>query len=123
MKDVWLILFIVNFTLLLIHEMDAVKNREWRMFIILKSMPEEKACRVFTIAHIPLYAAALLLLISPSQQILFYVLDVFLIGHAVIHFCFRHHENNAFTSVFSKTIIYLMGGFAAVHLAGILLTA
>ncbi len=123
MDEIWLVLFVVNLSLLFVHEMDAVKNREWRMFIILKNMEDEKAGRIFQVLHIPLYAAVLLLLLSPARQVMFYVLDIFLILHAGIHFCFRHYENNAFTSVFSNLVIYIMGAVAAVHLAGTCLTA
>lgn len=123
MGEMWLMLFIVNLSLLLVHEMDAVRNREWRMFAVLKNMADEKACRVFILAHIPLYIAVLLMLMSPAQQILFYTLDIFLIFHTAIHFGFRQHKNNAFTSVFSKMLIYGMGVVSVVHLAGICLIA
>ena len=90
-------LFIISLSLLLVHEMDAVRNREWRIFIVLKDVEDEKACRIFLLAHVPLYAAILLLLMSPAK-LFFSVLDVSLILHAVIHFCFRHHKHNAFAS-------------------------
>lgn len=121
MENIWTFLFIVNISLLLVHEMDAVKNREWRMFIVLKDMEDEKAGRIFLLAHVPLYATALFLLMSPAKLILFYILDVFLILHAVVHFGFRHHKHNSFTSTISKAIIYMMAAISAVHLTGICL--
>ncbi len=121
MENIWMVLFIVNMSLLFVHEMDAVRNREWRMFIVLKDMEDEKACRIFLLAHVPLYATALFLLMSPAKLILFYILDAFLIIHAVIHFGFRHQKHNAFTSAISKAIIYLMAAISAVHLTGICL--
>lgn len=121
MESIWMALFIINISLLLVHEMDAVRNREWRMFIVLKDMEDEKACRIFVLAHVPLYVAALFLLMSPAKLIVFYVLDVLLILHAVIHFGFRHHKHNAFTSTISKAIIYMMAAISAVHLTGICL--
>ncbi len=123
MIDVWLVLFIINLSLLFVHEMDAVKNCEWRMFAVLKNMADEKASRLFILLHIPLYGAVLLMLVSPAQQVLFYIIDIFLIFHAVIHFGFRHHKNNAFSSVLSWVFIYSMGIISAVHLAGICLIA
>ncbi len=123
MIDIWPVLFMINLALLFVHEMDAVKNREWRMFAMLKNMADEKACRLFILLHIPLYVAILLILMSPVQQILFYIIDIFLIFHAIIHLGFRNHKNNAFTSMLSQGLIYSMGAISAVHLAGISLTA
>lgn len=123
MDDIWQVLFVLNLSLFFVHEMDAVKSREWRMFIVLKTMKEDKARLVFLLLHIPLYAAILLLLLSPERQVLFYVMDVFLICHAALHFGFRSHANNGFTSTFSILVIYVMGAVSAVHLIGILLAA
>lgn len=56
-------LFIFMITLLLIHEMDAIRTKEWRMFIVLKDMPDEKAYKIFTLAHIPLYFIAIFVMV------------------------------------------------------------
>jgi len=56
------VLFSVILSLLFLHEMDAVRNAEWKMFVILKDMDETKAYRIFTLLHLPLYAALLCML-------------------------------------------------------------
>ncbi len=87
------------------HEMDAIRRQEWKMFIILKDMQEEKAYAMFTLLHIPLYAAILYLLLSPNVLIGFYITDVFLIAHTIIHFIFGKKPSNQFTGKISKAII------------------
>lgn len=102
-------LFIVIISLLLIHEMDAIRTKEWKMFIILKDISNELAYKIFTFVHLPLYFIAIFVMVQggvSANAILYFVIDFFLIGHSIIHFCFRKKPNNGFTSTFSKTIIY-----------------
>lgn len=114
-----LMLFIFTVSLLLVHEMDAIRTKEWKMFIILKDISDENAYKIFTIIHLPLYFLILILMIQGRDSInaiLAYILDFFLIGHTVIHFCFRKKPNNGFISMFSKIIIYSLGFLAIAHL-------
>lgn len=113
------LLFVFILSLLLLHEMDAIRTKEWRMFIILKDMPEETAYRVFSALHLPLYFAALAALVwggLSGNFILFIILDLFLIAHAFIHFGFRNQANNGFSSLYSKVLIYAMGALSVAHL-------
>jgi len=48
------ILFYLGIALIIVHEMDAVRCHEWRIFHGLSSLKEETACRIFILAHIPL---------------------------------------------------------------------
>jgi len=112
-------LFVLVFALLLIHEMDAVRAKEWKMFIILKDLPDKKAYVIFTVIHIPLYFAAIFMITqagTPTVLILQYAIDIFLVCHAVIHYCFKRHPENRFTSAFSKAMIYSAGVLAIVHM-------
>jgi len=96
--------------------MDAIRRREWLMFAGLKSMADEVAYRVFMLAHIPLYAVVVALLLSSHVRTLSYVIDVFLVAHLVVHLGFRRHPANAFNNAVSFGLI-LAGGLAgAVHL-------
>jgi len=112
------VLFIFIISLLLIHEMDAIRTKEWKMFIILKDMPDETAYKVFSIAHLPLYFVAIMTLIQGNTptNILYYIIDFFLVGHTMIHFLFRAKAGNGFNSVYSKIIIYSLGALAIAHL-------
>ncbi len=112
------LLFSAILALLLIHEMDAIRAKEWRMFAVLKDMVEETAYKVFVIIHFPLYLSALYALsnegtASFSLQI---IIDVFLLGHAILHYVFRKHKYNSFQTLFSKLIINIMPVLSILHL-------
>jgi hypothetical protein len=113
------ILFVVIISLLLLHEMDAIRAREWKMFIVLKDMSEETAYKVFLFIHFPLYIAAFYVLCNESMQsgyILKVSIDIFLIGHAILHYGFRNHNSNGFSAYYSKAIIYSLFALALAHL-------
>ncbi|WP_342778478.1 DUF6713 family protein [Paenibacillus sinopodophylli] len=112
-------IFSINFAFLLLHEMDAIRAKEWRMFIILKDMEDKRAFRVFTILHLPLYS--FLLFSFVSQQILsFVIIDLFLILHSIVHFFFEKHPNNDFKNLYSRLMIYPMGFLGVLHLLGLI---
>jgi hypothetical protein len=118
------ILFVIILSLLIVHEMDAIRAKEWKMFLVLKDMAEETAYRVFVLIHIPLYLFAFAVLFYDGavvSYVLKVVIDVFLLGHAIIHYGFRKHSNNGFQSRFSKIIIYSMPVFALLHLCLLLM--
>jgi hypothetical protein len=48
-------LFYLALSFMIIHEMDAVRCREWRIFPGLSRMNESLAFKIFIIAHIPLF--------------------------------------------------------------------
>ena len=111
--------FVLLISLLLIHEMDAIRLKEWRMFVVLKNLHDETAYRIFLLLHLPLYVVAIFIPASGEaleRVILYYVVDAFLIAHSIIHFGFRKNSNNGFTSIFSKAIIYSLGILAFIHL-------
>ncbi len=113
------IIFSVIISLLLIHEMDAIRTKEWKMFVILKDMPEETAYRIFALIHLPLYFVVFYVIYcggATANYVLKIIIDIFLLGHAVIHYGFRKHHNNGFISQFSKIIIYSMSVLALIHL-------
>ncbi|EOH75173.1 DUF6713 family protein [Enterococcus malodoratus] len=114
------LLFAIELALLLTHEMDAVRHKEWMLFIGLRNLPEQTAYWVFTLPHILLYALLFFLLLSANTA-LFYVIDIFLIGHLVLHFLFRKHPNNQLTGFISLLIIYSAGIIAGLHLVLLIL--
>jgi len=117
----WLpaVMFTFNITLLLLHEMDAIRAKEWKMFIILNRMREETAYIVFSLIHLPLYALVIFVISqsgSTAYALVWLIVDVFLVAHAIIHFLFRKHRANGFHSIYSMLLIYGMGIFAIIHL-------
>lgn len=111
--------FITSITLLILHEMDAIKAKEWRMFIILKDMNEEIAYKVFSIIHFPLYFVILFLMLQFKQStnsLFFIIIDILLILHTFIHLGFRKNKSNGFSSMYSKILMYLLGLSALINL-------
>lgn len=115
MPDFLLVLFLFNLSLFLLHEMDAIRRSEWRLFIVLKDMEDSKAYKIFTFLHLFLYVIILSLLFSEYQIIVFWFLDLFFIIHAILHLFFEKHPRNEFKNTFSRAIIYPMGILAVVH--------
>lgn len=114
--------FVFLFALFLLHEMDAIRAKEWKMFIILKDIKEEAAYLVFSAVHLPLYLLLLYLLLKAEGDFTFYLIaDILFIVHTLVHICFRKHPDNGFGSVYSKTILYGMGIIALLHMAVIFL--
>ncbi|MBU5354633.1 MULTISPECIES: DUF6713 family protein [Paenibacillus] len=116
-----LILFLFNLSLFLLHEMDAIRRSEWKLFIVFKDMKQEQAYTCFTWIHLPLYTIILSLLFSSYQTITFWVLDIFFIIHTVLHFFFEKHPRNEFKNRFSRSLIYPMGLIALIHLICLML--
>lgn len=114
------ILFALELALLLTHEMDAIRHKEWRMFVFLKDLPEQTAYWVFTLPHILFYALILFFLLLNKTFIL-YIVDIFLIFHLVLHIVFKNHPNNQLSGFWSKWIIYMAGIIGALHLGLMLL--
>jgi|GEM_PF-1068887 len=116
MPNLLLILFLLNLSIFLLHEMDAIRRSAGRLFIVLKDMEDSKAYQVFTGIHLFLYVIILSLLFSTYQTITFWVLDIFFITHTILHLLFERHPRNGFKNSFSRAIIYPMGILAAIHL-------
>ncbi|NOK64387.1 MAG: hypothetical protein GFH25_541276n37 [Chloroflexi bacterium AL-N10] len=110
-------LFYIGFSLLLIHEMDAIRQREWKLFIFLSSLREETAYVVFTALHIPLYILLFWGLFgdgsSGINHGLVVALDCFFIIHVVLHVLFIRHKDYQFKNFFSWVLI-LGAGIAGV---------
>ncbi len=110
------IILSLELALLFTHEMDAIRHKEWNMFIILKDMHEKKAYQFFMLLHVPLYALVLFLLFSNHQKSAVFVIDLFLIGHMFVHRGFKNHPANNLGNPLSKILINAAGLLAIIHL-------
>ena len=113
------VLFALNFSLLLLHEMDAIRAKEWKMFLILKDMSEQAGYVAFALIHLPLYFWVIFTISqvwSGGYALVYLLTDLFLIFHTGIHFFFRKHAANGFSGAYSNILIYAMGAIAVVHL-------
>lgn len=102
------ILLFTNLSLLILHEMDAIHCREWKMFIILNRLPDSTGRFIFSILHLPLFIVIFFLL-ETQFETFFWILNIFSIFHLLIHGMFNKHEFNNFKSKYSFSLIIIMG--------------
>ena len=111
------IFFYMALSLLLIHEMDAVRCKEWRMIPGFGLVDENAGYLIFLLIHIPLYFFLFWGLFTPGvKNPLIFGLDIFFIVHLGLHLIFRTHWENHFNSKFSWALIIGLAVFASLDL-------
>lgn len=112
--------FLLGFCLLLTHEMDAIRESEWRLFPMLKALPDELGYRVFTAIHVPLYVVLIFALVGSGtaglNQGLIVALNWFFLIHVGLHIGLRRLPNYTFRSWFSWALISGAGVAGAIDL-------
>lgn len=104
--------FYLALCFILLHEMDAMRQKEWLIFPGLSLLKEEIGYVVFTILHIPLYFLLFIGLQNPSiKEQVISGLDIFFMIHLGLHILFLWHPKNPFKSFFSWAIIVLTAVF------------
>ena len=83
---------------ILLHEMDAIRCKEWRIFPLTSFLNDKVGYPVFLMAHLPLYYLVLKSLNNTSVQ---YGLNIFFIVHLGLHVLFLKHPKNEFTDIWS----------------------
>ncbi|MEM7132822.1 MAG: DUF6713 family protein [Chloroflexota bacterium] len=113
------LLFLTALAFLLIgHELDAIRQREWRFFFASISVSDQAAYRIFTALHVPLVVAILWYMESFWLQA---SLDIFAIAHAGIHWLLRKHPLIDFDNGFSRFWIYGAAALGGIHLIGLMI--
>ncbi len=97
------LVFLLGVSCLLLHELDAIHEREWRFFFVSVPVEDETACRIFVALHLPLFY---FILWNIQQVWLQIPLDVFLMIHGGLHLLLRNHRLIAFDTWFSWLWIY-----------------
>lgn len=113
-------IFALGLALLFTHELDAVRAREWRLFPVLRAMPEETGRAVFIAAHVPLFAIIFWMAGHASNPARFWFeagVDAFLTVHVGLHWMFRRHPLYDFHGVLSRLWIVGAGAVGLLHLA------
>jgi len=108
--------FLFGFCCLLVHEMDAIRCREWRIFPVTSRMGDEAGYRAFTALHLPVYALLLWGLLGGENPALVFALNLFFVVHAVLHVLLRDLPDNHFRSAFSWLWILGAAAFGAADL-------
>lgn len=110
--------FYLGLSLLSIHELDAVRCREWRIFPGLTLLSDKTGYIVFLFAHIPLFFWVFWQLSHASNpQSFIKAFDIFFIIHMGAHLLLLRHRNNEFRDWISWVII---AGTAVFGLADLL---
>lgn len=98
----------LGFGLLACHEMDAVRAAEWRLLPGLSRLADDDGYRLFTLLHVPIFAALLWALVddgAAADGAVAVGLDVFSVIHAALHVLLRNVPENGFRGVTSWVLI------------------
>lgn len=112
MKELIIILAILNILFILLHEFDAFYRKEWQMFKFLRSLKGETAYLVFLYAHIPITLFAIYYLYTVftfNNESLWFVWNIAMVLHLVIHLIARKWHSNVFHSIHSFIPIFGAG--------------
>lgn len=94
--------FYLGFSLMLMHEMDAMRCKEWRIFPGLSLLSDSLGQNVFIWAHLPLFTILVQQLANPIQtETLIYGFNHFMIIHFGLHILFLKHPKNLFKDLLS----------------------
>lgn len=105
------------------HELDAMKKHEWRILPVLRSFSESTGEALFLWLHVPLFAVLILLLTAEPENVGRLALAAFAVVHVGLHFLFRKHPANEFTTVSSWSLILLTGFLGLAYLVLVLFSS
>jgi hypothetical protein len=97
--------FLLGLAILLVHELDAVRCHEWRIFPGLSALSDRWGLRLFVLLHVPLLYALLWAVAAGPSTTLVVGLDLFLVLHLGLHLLFLRHPRNQFRDALSWTLI------------------
>ena len=106
----------MGLTFILMHEMDAIRCKEWRIFPGLSLLNDVWGYRIFMLAHIPLFFFPFSGLSQLDSSRLISGLDIFFVIHVGLHLLFLLHKKNEFKDWISWTIILGAGVFGLADL-------
>jgi hypothetical protein len=102
--------FYIGLVFFIIHEMDAVRCKEWRIFPGLSLLNDSQGFLIFLLAHIPIFLLIFFQLFNiPNPEIFIKRFDIFMIIHFGLHLVFLRHKKNEFKDYISWTIIVSTG--------------
>ena len=98
--------FYLGLSFLTLHEMDAIRCKEWRIFPGLSLLSDKIGQVLFVFAHLPLFYFIFWQL-THSQDIEAFMkgFNIFMIVHLLLHILFLKHKNNEFKDWISWSVI------------------
>lgn len=104
---IWL--FLIALALFFLHEMDAVRCREWRIFPVLERLTEPGAMLWFYWLHVPLFAGLAYFAagsVATGGNAFSAGFSAFCILHGILHWAYERHPRNEFRNPLSRSIIW-----------------
>jgi len=101
------LLFWISISLFILHEMDAVKTREWRMLFLINRLNDKTGHIFFTSLHFVLFIIIFYLMDYYFKE-MFVLVSILFIMHWIMHLIFRNHSENRMNNLFSRILISLM---------------
>ena len=101
-------LYYLGLAFLFTHELDAVTHSEWRLLLVLRSLPDDAASAWFVGLHVPLFFLILWLSHARHDRLRSGVRSVvaaFLVVHAALHFLLSSQEAYEFAGALSNALI------------------
>ena len=90
------IYFYLALSFILMHEMDAIRCKEWRIFPGLSFLNDAVGFKVFMLLHIPLFTWIFYGVLGPDSIVWVRGLNIFFIVHLGLHLLFLMHKKNLF---------------------------
>lgn len=109
-------LFYLALSFFCVHEMDAVRCREWRIFPLLSFAGDQWGRLIFITAHIPLFLMLSIQLSKDPNNSFITVMDIFFIVHMLMHLLYLRHKKNEFKDGLSWVMITGNGFFGLMDL-------
>jgi len=98
------------------HELDAVKRHEWRVFPLVRSLPERTGEQLFIWVHVPLFAFLLWGGEGDWASVTRAGIAIFSIVHVGLHILLRRHPAYEFNNPSSWGLIALTGVLGVLYL-------
>lgn len=110
-------LFFIGLSFLAVHELDAMRCSEWRIFPGLSLLSDKLGELIFILAHIPIFIWVFYQLTNSTNLDNFIKgFDIFMIIHVGLHLLLLKHKNNEFKDWVSWTMIIGAGLFGLMDL-------
>lgn len=97
--------FYLGLCFILMHEMDAIRCREWSIFPGLSLLNDKLGFQLFMFLHIPLFFGVFAMLLSSSKDTFIFGMNLFFILHMLAHLLALKHPQNQFKDWVSWSII------------------
>ena len=113
------IIFYLGLGTLSTHELDAVKNHEWRVLPLTSWLPEELGYLFFLFFHIPLFAFLIAMVASRNDKVRIRTrtgISGFLVLHGLLHLLFQGDAKYEFTTLSSNLLIFAASLLGLIHL-------